>query len=438
MQDDLVKALGRLEPAGLRMFELAEKSALIAAGALAALGAAEWVHGPFSWLAVRLTIPSAAAALACAAALEISFGLPARRKRKAMRLLACAAGLPLVANIGAAAWRSLPLFSGTPVLVALAFVFLGVLLWFLDSRDGAAAAIADASALGLGWSVLTLLAEVVFRTIHVHELEQPTTASSSLLWIITLLAATAMVRRLDNGMFAVFLGEGVSSRITRTLLPLVLILPFFREMLRAHLIASGKIPEHAATAAMASTAAVVSVGVLLVIGYYFRRMENEIRELSLRDELTGLYNLRGFHLLANQAFRLAQRSHLPFSVIFVDVDDLKLINDELGHAAGSLVLVETAELLRSNFRETDVVGRVGGDEFAVAGQFDGKSIAEAARRVSDAANEMQHPHSLQPRLSIGYVSADPHRRQTLHDLLALADAAMYDEKRRKKTAQVAS
>lgn len=439
MQSGLLKGQRRSGLSKIRLQELAQQIALVAAGVLALLGLAAWTVSGNSLAWVRLTTSSAAAGLACAAGLGLSFRSNERGRQTLMRLLACVALLPVLASIMTAisgrAGASSIAVPEPPILAGVAFLFLGAILWFLDSRGGPAAAIADTSVLGLGWSILTLLAEYLFRAMHVFQLEQPTAVSAALLWMLTLLSVTAAARRLDNGMFVVFVGDGLSARITRTLLPFVMILPFLREVLRARLIASGRVPEHAATAAMASTAAIVSACVVLVIGYYFRRMENEIRELSLRDELTGLYNLRGFHLLADQAFRLAQRSQLPFSVMYVDVDDLKLINDEMGHAAGSLLLVETAELLRSKFRETDVVGRIGGDEFAVAGQFDPEAIAEAAERLVEAAGNTGK--RLHPSLSIGYVSADLHRHESLKDLLALADAAMYDQKRRKKQSQMA-
>ena len=109
--------------------------------------------------------------------------------------------------------------------------------------------------------------------------------------------------------------------------------------------------------------------------------------LTLRDELTGLYNLRGFHLLADQAPRLAQRSNLPFSVMYIDLDNLKHTNDTLGHEAGSAFLAETSEILRNTFRETDVLGRIGGDEFAIAGHFNTASVFMATQRLEASCAE---------------------------------------------------
>jgi diguanylate cyclase (GGDEF)-like protein len=173
----------------------------------------------------------------------------------------------------------------------------------------------------------------------------------------------------------------------------------------------------------------------VVISRHIRRMESEIHRLSLRDELTGLYNLRGFRLLAEQAMRLAVRSQEPFSLMFVDLDGLKEINDTLGHNVGSARLIETADLLTESFRETDVVARMGGDEFAVAGQFSATAIRIAAQRLEDRASILKvdsgggRPLSL----SIGYAThSHDHRRLSLQDLLDEADSQMYDHKRRKR------
>ena len=150
--------------------------------------------------------------------------------------------------------------------------------------------------------------------------------------------------------------------------------------------------------------------------------------------MTGLYNLRGFYLLSEQVLRLAQRSHLPLSVLFIDLDHLKQINDSFGHDAGSAFLVETAEILKQTFRETDVMGRVGGDEFAVVCQGSKVAISIAAQRLQ-AASALRNAEPVRRfplSFSIGFVTAEGRERQSLKELLTEADKAMYEEKRRKK------
>jgi two-component system cell cycle response regulator len=90
-----------------------------------------------------------------------------------------------------------------------------------------------------------------------------------------------------------------------------------------------------------------------------------LRSLSLMDELTGLHNRRGFIGLADQRLKLNSREGLRSTLIFIDVDNLKFINDNFGHAEGDFALQQVAALLRECFRESDIIGRLGGDEFSV-------------------------------------------------------------------------
>jgi diguanylate cyclase (GGDEF)-like protein len=162
-------------------------------------------------------------------------------------------------------------------------------------------------------------------------------------------------------------------------------------------------------------------------------LEKEVRDLSLNDELTKLYNRRGFYLIAGEAVLLAQRMRAPYSVLFVDLDNLKQINDECGHDVGSMFLCEVAELLRRSFRESDVIGRIGGDEFVVAGQCGEMAIRTAAQRLEEAAERLnalagrQYPFSI----SFGFVTSEADRRESLDALLSRADKAMYTTKQGK-------
>ena len=180
----------------------------------------------------------------------------------------------------------------------------------------------------------------------------------------------------------------------------------------------------------------ISMALVLYLAWRIYGMEREIQDLSLRDALTGLYNLRGFYLLAEQSLRVAQRSQLPFSVLFIDLDNLKQTNDQWGHLTGSQCLQETGELLGTAFRETDIVGRIGGDEFAVAGHFDQASISLAAGRIKDltARRNAESQQRFKLSFSVGYVTTDHVETESLESMLAKADRAMYQEKRHKKLA----
>ena len=95
------------------------------------------------------------------------------------------------------------------------------------------------------------------------------------------------------------------------------------------------------------------------------RAEAEVRQLSMTDELTGVYNRRGFFLLANQQLKIAKRTQMSCCLLFADLDGLKKINDSLGHEIGDRILAEAAYILKQTFRDSDIVARLGGDEFVI-------------------------------------------------------------------------
>jgi len=157
----------------------------------------------------------------------------------------------------------------------------------------------------------------------------------------------------------------------------------------------------------------------------------ELENLSLVDDLTGLYNRRGFLALARHQIRLALRHHATFSIVFLDLDGLKQINDTLGHPEGDAALVETAGILKICFRTSDILARLGGDEFAVfVADADEKEITIRIQEKMDARNAASdRPYLLS--FSVGIVSGRPEGNPTVEDLLTKADSLMYEQKRKK-------
>jgi diguanylate cyclase (GGDEF)-like protein/PAS domain S-box-containing protein len=159
-----------------------------------------------------------------------------------------------------------------------------------------------------------------------------------------------------------------------------------------------------------------------------------LENLSLVDDLTGLYNRKGFLALAQHRMKLADRTAESFSVAFIDLDGLKGINDTFGHQAGDRALVETANVLRESFRQSDILARMGGDEFAgFVAEAEESKIASIVARIQqnlDAHNtaaNRSHPLSL----SIGVVSSCSANESDLETLLGQADNLMYEQKRKK-------
>lgn len=161
------------------------------------------------------------------------------------------------------------------------------------------------------------------------------------------------------------------------------------------------------------------------------RAEEALREQSLRDDLTGLYNRRGFHAIAERQVRLAGRTGTPFWLLFADIDGLKGINDALGHKEGDRAIADAARVLRETFRESDLIARIGGDEFVVlAVEVDAAGVERMVdrlrERLADFAKAQARPYDLS--LSVGRSLYDPRRACSVEDLLARSDAAMYERK----------
>jgi diguanylate cyclase (GGDEF)-like protein len=158
----------------------------------------------------------------------------------------------------------------------------------------------------------------------------------------------------------------------------------------------------------------------------------QIFNLSINDELTGLYNRRGFLMLSQQQLKMAYRTGTPFLVIFVDLDGLKCINDSFGHQEGNHALVDTASILKDSFRQSDLLARIGGDEFAVyvtdaCGDDSNRVVTRLQEKLQACNDGATRAYKLS--FSIGVAQADVNNRLDIEGLLKQADAAMYHDKR---------
>ena len=164
------------------------------------------------------------------------------------------------------------------------------------------------------------------------------------------------------------------------------------------------------------------------------RLHSALLDLALVDDLTGLYNRRGFLTLATRDLRLARRGNETLLVAFADLDDLKGVNDAAGHAVGDRALRDTAALLRQTFRDSDLVARIGGDEYAVLVRHAGPESAEVLaerlkRQVRDFNRRGARPYQLS--ISLGFATHKASTLGSVAGLLDRADRALYRDKRRK-------
>lgn len=250
------------------------------------------------------------------------------------------------------------------------------------------------------------------------------------LFCLALLTAVGVLRESELPLFRIYIGSSMGSRIARWLLPVLFALQLLREIVRGRFAHTLLVSAFYGIPLLATLASLVIFVLVLLIALRINQLERSIRDLTLRDGLTGLYNFKGFNLLAESALLHSRRARLPFAVLFIDLDRLKQINDTHGHHIGSAALTETAKLLANTFRENDIVGRIGGDEFAVAGQFDELALHSVVNRLR-AVTALRNPE-LQRRFplsfSIGYAIAAPDSTESLRELVTRADMAMYSEK----------
>ncbi len=164
------------------------------------------------------------------------------------------------------------------------------------------------------------------------------------------------------------------------------------------------------------------------------RLQKNLQNLSLVDDLTGLYNRRGFMALAEQHLRMIQRKGAAL-LIYLDLDDLKLINDSYGHLEGNRALVVTANVLRACFRQSDILARLGGDEFCVlmtdAAQDSTQQVRKRLQQRTDFINALSS-WRFRLSLSVGIADVPVVHQPSLEELLKIADTRMYEEKRNKQ------
>ncbi|MBR8830977.1 MAG: hypothetical protein N5P05_001917 [Chroococcopsis gigantea SAG 12.99] len=172
-----------------------------------------------------------------------------------------------------------------------------------------------------------------------------------------------------------------------------------------------------------------------------QQAEEEVRKLSLSDEMTGLYNRRGFIFLGNRELETAKRQKASLGLVFIDLDGLKKVNDNYGHEAGDLMIKDVANLLKTSFRETDIIARLGGDEFVILHEFkeveDSQFISERLEKCLGQFND-HNKRCYQLSFSIGQVIYTPDCNDYLETLLQKADEAMYIHKKQRKQNRLVS
>ncbi len=167
-----------------------------------------------------------------------------------------------------------------------------------------------------------------------------------------------------------------------------------------------------------------------------KQAEEVLKTLSLKDDLTGLLNRRGFFTLAEQALKTAERMGSEMILIFGDLDNLKGINDTFGHKEGDQALVNTSQVLKETFRESDIIARIGGDEFAILA-MNSHETETSSEKLIKRFEQVLNDHHLQTKrpfalsLTFGITCFNPQNPCSIDVLLAQADKIMYENKQKK-------
>jgi diguanylate cyclase (GGDEF)-like protein len=367
----------------------------------------------------RASLPLVLTALMCA----ISLGL-SRPDTTGRILTYVMRGTKVLGVFGAAVivfWMRALANSGNPMhafappaRIAFGFVLLSVAVLLVDNANWLVNRAVDVIVCVLCLLAILILADYFYGKFGVFGASVRAHGPGSLLLCLIALTASVSLRQAEHGVLSVFLGIGSGSKMARNFAPILLLISFAWEALNA------RVNQQFAAGLLGAAAVAVFTSLLLLFAWRISRMENEIHELILRDDATRLYNTRGFHLLAEHALRLAKRNRVPFSILFIEMENLAQIHMELGPQAAAASLAEAGEILRATFRESDIKGRIGAGDFAIAGQFDRTGIAVAALRLEFAmaarTSKTQGPRPL--KLSMGHVTTlDSALQESLQDLI---------------------
>jgi diguanylate cyclase (GGDEF)-like protein len=166
--------------------------------------------------------------------------------------------------------------------------------------------------------------------------------------------------------------------------------------------------------------------------------EEALLTLSLIDELTGLYNRRRFFVLTEQSLKLSVRTKKKLLLLFIDMDNLKGINDHHGHNEGDQALIDLANILKKTFRESDIIARIGGDEFVVLSESTDENGETVLTRLYDNIRDYNAKGARRYTLSIsvGTTQFDPKHPISIDELLSKADAFMYAQKKSKQESRL--
>ncbi len=263
--------------------------------------------------------------------------------------------------------------------------------------------------------------------------------------LLSMISVAVFFARPRSGMASDLTGRFLGSAMARRFLPVVIVIPLLAAWIRVRVEAAGLLAPELGFALNVTVSIFVLCALLWTNARQLNKSEESLEEAreakdtfyyaSLRDELTGLYNSRGFLAFGEEQVRLACSGRRELLVVFADVDGLKAINDQHGHLEGDRALKRAAEVLLAVFRDTDLIARLGGDEFAVLALDCSPTglvrINAHFEKMLRIVNEPGAPWKLS--LSVGALHVDAEHQISVDEVLSKADGIMYEHKRSKRS-----
>lgn len=326
-----------------------------------------------------------------------------------------------------------------PPATAVTFLALGLALLLLDERTRPSQWM---TLWGMFTATMSLSGYIhgATATFKIFSFTQTAVYTSLVLFMVS---SAVLFARPRAGIAGDLTGKYMGSAMARHFLPAVIVVPFVAAWIRLRGQRAGLFGTDLGLA-LNVTMNVVTLSLLVWLNArQLNKSEESLEEIreakaalytaSLKDELTGLYNRRGFLTFAEEQIKLACAGRRELLVVFADVDGLKAINDGCGHLEGDRALRKTAEVLLTVFRDTDVVARLGGDEFAVlaldCSQAGLVRINAHFDKLLRTVNSYNEPWKLS--ISVGSVHVDSRHQLSIDELLNKADEIMYERKRAK-------
>lgn len=255
-----------------------------------------------------------------------------------------------------------------------------------------------------------------------------------LITIIFMLLITLITlhRQQKQSIFSYFIGHTIGSIFGRHAILGALLIPFILSTVGIILTVKSSVPLAYSFSIISALFTSLLIFFLTLVAKKLNNMDQKIRDLSMIDDMTQIKNRKAFYYLGEQYFKEAKRNKRALSLIYIDLDGLKRTNDTISHEAGSEFIKQFASLLENNFRENDIVARIGGDEFGVITiQRDcNESITRLNRAIEEKNNSGQNPFDIKYSYGIVPLLLAP-QITTFDELVNEADALMYKHKRAK-------